>query len=68
MLPAPASLATPAGSGALGVACETPDTAAKAKAAIAIANAVRIISVLLGTNRLFAVHITREHRAHNTRT
>jgi hypothetical protein len=43
MLPALASLATPAGSGAIGAACEFPDTAANAKATIATANVNRIM-------------------------
>jgi hypothetical protein len=43
MLPTLASLATPAGSGAIGAACEFPDTAANAKATIATANVNRIM-------------------------
>jgi hypothetical protein len=39
MLPPLASLATPAGSGAIGAACEFPDTAANAKATTATATA-----------------------------
>jgi hypothetical protein len=44
MFPDAASLATPAGNGAIGAARETPTPAAKMKAATAIANAVRIIA------------------------
>jgi hypothetical protein len=40
-------LATPAGSGAIGAACEVPETAAKITPATAIAKIVRVISVLL---------------------
>jgi hypothetical protein len=39
--------ATPAGSGAIGAACEVPETATKTSAATAIAKKVRIIVVLL---------------------
>jgi hypothetical protein len=42
-LPVLASLAIPAGSGAIGAACETPDTATKANAAIAAANMNRLM-------------------------
>jgi hypothetical protein len=42
--PDAASLATPAGNGAIGAACETPTPAAKMKAATAIADAIRIIA------------------------
>jgi hypothetical protein len=41
-------LATPAGSGAIGAACEVPETAAKITPATAIAKIVLVISVLLG--------------------
>src|SRR5437764_9854093 len=41
---------TPAESGAIGAACEVPETAATIKVATAIAKIVRIIVVLLGTN------------------
>jgi hypothetical protein len=53
-------LVTPDGSGAIGAACEVPETAAKSKPATAIANIVRSILVLLGTRIVFAEHITRE--------
>jgi hypothetical protein len=36
---------TPAGSGAIGAACEVPETAAKTNAATAIAKTVRIIVI-----------------------
>jgi hypothetical protein len=39
--------ATPDGSGAIGAACEVPETAAKTKAATAIAKTVLIIVILL---------------------
>jgi hypothetical protein len=54
MLPLLASLATPAGSGAIGAACEFPDTAANAKATIAAANVNRIMlsSLVLSANQL----------------
>jgi hypothetical protein len=42
------SLATPAGNGAIGAACEVPETAAKITPATAIAKIVRVISILLG--------------------
>ena len=42
-LPDAASLATPVGSGAIGTACETPETPATSTVATAIAHAVRII-------------------------
>jgi hypothetical protein len=41
--PEAASLATPAGNGAIGAARETPTPAAKMKAATAIANEIRIM-------------------------
>jgi hypothetical protein len=41
--PDAASLATPAGNGAIGAARETPTPAAKMKAATAIANEIRIM-------------------------
>jgi hypothetical protein len=53
---APLSLATPAGSGAIGAACEVPETAAKITPATAIAKIVRVISVLL-ERTLFAAAI-----------
>jgi hypothetical protein len=49
-------LATPADSGAIGAACEVPETAAKSTPATAIAKIVRVISVLLG-RILFAAAI-----------
>jgi hypothetical protein len=42
---------TPAGSGAIGAACEVTVTAAKTNPATAIAKIVRIIAFLLGENR-----------------
>jgi len=42
-LPDEASLETPAGSGAIGAACEIPETPATSTVATAIAHAVRII-------------------------
>jgi hypothetical protein len=50
MFPDDASLTTAAGKGAIGAARETPTPAAKMKAATAIANAIRIILLLLCTN------------------
>jgi hypothetical protein len=50
MLPVAASLATPAGNGDIGVACKTLGPPATIKAAIAIANAVRIITCSLAVS------------------
>jgi hypothetical protein len=41
---------TPVESGAIGAACEVPETAATTRVATAIAKTVRIIVVLLGAN------------------
>jgi hypothetical protein len=49
-LPEAASLATPAGSGPIGAARDTPETPTKTRAAIAIANTIRIMLFLLGAN------------------
>jgi hypothetical protein len=43
----PASVDAAAGSGAIGAACEVPETAAEANIATAIANTVTFIFVLL---------------------
>jgi len=58
MLPAPASLTTPAGSGATGAACEIPDTVTKANAAIAAANTNRLM--------LFSLDEPNVAKANNT--
>jgi hypothetical protein len=50
MFPDAASLATPAGNGAIGAARETPTPAAKMIAATAIANEIRIMHSSYGTN------------------
>jgi hypothetical protein len=57
--PDDASLATPAGNGAIGAACETPTPAAKMKPATAIADAIRIILLLLWN----IFHVCQSHNA-----
>ena len=52
---------TPDGSGAIGAACEVPETAAKSKPATVIANIVRSIVCPPWTRIVFAKHITPEH-------
>jgi len=52
-------------SGAIGAACEVPETAAKTKVATAIAKTVRIILVLLEA-RTLCEHITRQHDGSST--
>jgi hypothetical protein len=54
-------LVTLDGSGAIGAACEVPETAAKSKPATAIANIVRNIVCSPWTRIVFAKHITPEH-------
>jgi hypothetical protein len=61
----PCSLAAAAGSGAIGAACEVPETEAKIKPATAIAKKVRVILVLLG-GTLSAEFITREKNGGST--
>jgi hypothetical protein len=61
----PESAATPDGSGAIGAACEVPETAAKTSVATAIAKTVLIILVLLkGAN--LCLDITRQHDGGST--
>jgi hypothetical protein len=56
--PDAASLATPAGNGAIGAARETPTPAAKMKAATAIANETRIMHSSYGRINLCQSHNT----------
>jgi hypothetical protein len=51
-------------SGAIGAACEIPETQTTVKAVIAMANTVRIISLLLGAN--LSGSITFEKRGSST--
>jgi hypothetical protein len=55
---------TPDESGAIGAACEVPETAAKTNAAAAIAKTVRIIVFSLGAN--LCGQITRQHDGGST--